>query len=258
MLNVHHDRGPISRGTRAAIFVLLLGVTTAVAAAQSGFATYSGRIADEQARGVPTVTVVLVNEARQAKYEVKTNADGRFEFVGLPAGDYGLEATGSGFQALNDAVTLSGQNLQRNYTLKLGTLQETIIVTDDGREHRAPAIRERTAPPRAECAASGTGGRIRPPKKIRDVGPIYPANLRGTGIGGTVHLKGRIALDGYLTDISIEGEAQPDMANAAVAAVREWQFTETLLNCQPVDVVMNITITFRGMPPPPPPAPPKP
>ena len=30
----------------------------------------------------------LTNEARQAKYEVKTNADGRFEFVGLPAGEY--------------------------------------------------------------------------------------------------------------------------------------------------------------------------
>ena len=47
------------------------------------------------------------------------------------------------------------------------------------------------------------------------------------------------------------------MASAAVAAVREWQFTETLLNCQPVDVVMNISVTFKGMPPPPP-APPKP
>jgi TonB family protein len=197
---------------------------------------------------VPSVTVVLVNEARQAKYEVKSNAGGQFEFVGLPAGDYGLEATGMGFQGLKDVVTVSGQNLQRNYTLKLGTLQETIIVTDDGREHRAPAIKERLAPPpRGECAASGAGGQIKPPKKIRDMAPSYPASLRGTGTSGTVLLKGRIALDGYLTDISVEGEAQPEMASAAVAAVREWQFTETLLNCQPVDVVMNISVTFKGM-----------
>jgi len=248
MLNVHHDRGSISRGTRSVIFLLLFCATAIVAAAQSGFVSLTGRVADEQGKGVPAVTVVLLNEARQAKYEVKTNAGGQFEFVGLPAGDYGLEATGMGFQGLKDVVTVSGQNLQRNYTLKLGTLQETIIVTDDGREHRAPAIKERTTPPRGECAASGAGGQIKPPRKIRDLAPIYPANLRGTGTSGAVQLKGRIALDGYLTDISVEGEAQPDMASAAVAAVREWQFTETLLNCQPVDVVMNISVTFKGSP----------
>ena len=217
MLNVHHDRGSISRGTRAVIFLLLFGATAIVAAAQSGFVTYTGHVADEHGRGIPAVTVVLINEARQAKYEVKTRADGQFEFVGLPAGEYVVEATGSGFQPLKDVLAVAGQNLQRNYTLKLGTLQETIIVTDDGREHRAPAVKERAAPPRAECAASGAGGQIRPPRKIRDMAPSYPANLRGTGTSGAVQLKGRIALDGYLTDISVEGEAQPDMASAAVA-----------------------------------------
>jgi beta-lactamase regulating signal transducer with metallopeptidase domain len=258
MLNVQHDRGSLSRRTRAAVFILLFGVTAAVAAAQSGFSTFSGTIADESGRGIPNTTVTLTNEARQAKYEVKTSAIGRFEFVGLPTGDYGVEAAGIGFQAMRDVVTVSGQNLQRSYTLRLGTLQETIIVTDDGREHRAPAIRERITPPRAVCAPTGTGGQIKPPKKIRDMAPTYPDNLRGSGTGGQVQLKARIALDGYLTDISVEGEAHPDFANAAVAAVREWVYTETLLNCQPVDVVMNISVTFKGMPPAPPAAPPAP
>ena len=247
MLNRQLDRGPISGATRSAIVVLLFLITAVVAAAQSGFVSLSGRVTDEQGRGVQAVAVALVNDARQAKYEVKTNTDGQFEFVGLPAGEYGLEATGSGFQALKDVVTVSGQNLQRSYTLKLGTLQETIIVTDDGREHHGPTVKERAAPPRAACTPSGTGGPIRPPRKIRDVAPSYPPTLRGTGTSGLVNLKGRIALDGYLTDISVEGEAQPDMASSAVAAVREWQFTETLLNCQPVDVVMNIAVTFKGM-----------
>jgi len=248
MLNVDCNRGRISHGTRAVILVMLLGATAAVAAAQSGFVSLTGRVADEQGKGVPAVTVVLLNEARQAKYEVKTNTGGQFEFVGLPAGDYGLEAKGNGFQGLKDVVTVSGQNLQRNYTLKLGTLQETIVVTDDGREHGAPTIKERPVlPPRGECAASGAGGQIKPPRKIRDMAPSYPASLRGTGTTGTVQLKGRIALDGYLTDISVEGEAHPEMASSAVAALREWQFTETLLNCQPVDVVMNISVTFKGM-----------
>jgi beta-lactamase regulating signal transducer with metallopeptidase domain len=255
MLNVHLERGSLSMRSRAAIVVLLLGITTAVAAAQSGFSTFTGTIADESARGVPGTTVILTNEARQAKYEVKTNAAGRFEFVGLPAGEYGLEARGIGFQSLKDAVRVSGQNLQRNYTLSLGTLQETINVVDNGRDPAPSTIKERAAPPRAECTALGVGGQIKPPKKIRDFAPTYPASLRGTGTNGAVTMKGRIALDGYITDISVEREAHPDFASAAVTAVREWQFTETLLNCQPVDVFMTITVNFSGMPPPPPPAP---
>ena len=87
MLNNGLDRGSLSASTRAAIFVLLFAVTAAVAAAQSSLFTFTGRVADEQGRGVQSVTMGLVNEARQAKYEVKTNADGRFEFIGLPAGD---------------------------------------------------------------------------------------------------------------------------------------------------------------------------
>ena len=257
MLNNGLDRGSISGGTRAAIFMLLFAATAAIAAAQSGVSTFSGSIVDESARGIAGTTVSLTNEARQAKYEVKTNDIGRFEFVGLPAGEYGLEATGIGFQALRESVTISGQNLQRNYTLKLGTLSETVTVVDDGRDVRPSTVtvRERIVTPTAECVSSGRGGQIIPPKKVRDFAPIYPANLRGTGTGGVVILKGRIALDGYITDISVLRETHPDLANAAVAAVREWKYSETLLNCQPVDVFMTITVNFKGMPPPPPPAP---
>ena len=187
------------------------------------------------------MTVVLVNEARQAKYEVKTNAGGRFEFVGLPPATTALEATGIGFQALKDMVTVSGQNLQRNYTLKLGTLQETIIVTDD-RPRAAPSHqRAGDAASRAENALrrAPEGGSCRRRRYVTGTDLSgEPARHRHQRDGA---LEGRIALDGYLTDISVVGEAQPDMASSAIAAVREWQFTETLLNCQPVDVVMKIT-----------------
>ena len=149
---------PFPARTRAAIFLLLFGATAIVAAAQSGFVTFSGTIADESARGIPSTTVVLTNEARQAKYEVKTNAIGRFEFVGLPPGEYGVEAKGVGFQPLKDVVSVSGQNVQRNYTLKLGTLQETINIVDDGRDPRPSTFKERPAPKPVECVSSGAGG----------------------------------------------------------------------------------------------------
>ena len=251
MLNVHHDRGSISRGTRAVIFLLLFGATAIVAAAQSGFVTYTGRVADEQGRGIPAVTVVLINEARQAKYEVKTNADGQFEFVGLPAGEY---VRGSDRQRVSAAQGCAGGR---------GTESPTQLHAEArhaaGDDHRRPTTAASIARPpsrnarhhraqnaRHRAPEDRSGRRGRYVTWHRAIRRICAAPARAV----TVQLKGRIALDGYLTDISVEGEAQPDMASAAVAAVREWQFTETLLNCQPVDVVMNISVTFKGSPAP--------
>jgi hypothetical protein len=257
MLKNDLDRESLSRRTRALIFAAVLCAATAVAAAQSGFSTFSGSISDESSRGIPGTTVTLTNEARQAKYEVKTNSAGRFEFVGLPAGEYGFEGKGAGFQPLKDVVTITGQNLQRSYTLKLGMLQETINVVDDGRagDERPSVVRE-IVPKVQACTPAVTGGHIRPPKKIRDYPPVFPASLRGTGVNATVVMEGRIALDGYVTDIKVLGDAHPELASAAIAAVREWKFTQTLLNCEPADVLMTITVNFKTLTPPPPPPPP--
>ena len=78
--------------------------------------------------------------------------------------------------------------------------------------------------------------------------PIYPVALRGTGTGGTVVMEGRIGLDGYIGDIRVIGDAHPELAHSAIAAVRDWRFTQTLLNCQPVEVTMTITTNFKEMP----------
>ena len=37
----------------------------------------------------------------------------------------------------------------------------------------------------------------------------------------------------------------PDLDNAAIEAVRQWQFDGTLLNCTPVEVTMNVAVDFR-------------
>ena len=246
MLNERINRTPMSGVARAAVVAGLLALTGAIAAAQSGFVSFSGSVFDEQHRGIPGVALVLTNEPRQAKYEVKTNESGRFEFVGLPAGEYRLEVRGNGFGALGDAITVAGQNLHRDLTLSMGTIQETIrVLVNDRQPPSSPIVKEVPMPGRKECTPSQAGGRIVPPRKIRDVSPQYPAALRGTGTEGVVNLKGRIGLDGYIGDIQVVGDAQPDLAQAAIAAVREWLFTETLLNCQPVEVTVSIGVHFQ-------------
>lgn len=61
----------------------------------------------------------------------------------------------------------------------------------------------------------------------------------------TVQLEALIGPDGYVANVTIIGEAQPDLAQSAIAAVREWRFTETLLNCKPVEVMMSVTVHFN-------------
>jgi beta-lactamase regulating signal transducer with metallopeptidase domain len=253
MLNKRVDRDPVSKGTRVAILALLFAAAAAVAAAQSGFASFTGRIVDEQSRTVQSVSVALANEARQAKYEVKTNADGRFEFVGLPSGDYTIEVQAMGFQPIKDALTVAGKDVHRNFTMMLGRLQETVVVRVGANEPAPQGARdvpgvgfEVPMPPKRECVMqSAGGGYIVPPKKIRDANPYYPSALRGTGTAGTVDLEARIGLDGYVADIRLVGDAQPDLAQSAIAAVREWRYTETLLNCTPVEVVMMVKVDFQ-------------
>ncbi len=251
MLNNGLDRGPITNATRTVIFALLFAVTAAVAAAQSGFVSFTGRVLDDQSRGVSGVAVTLANVARQAKYEVKTFGDGRFEFVGLPPGQYKIEVLGAGFQSVKEDLTIGNQNVQRDFRMKLGMLQETVTLrfspSETGKEpiRDAPTVGQGIEPVKKECVASPEGGRIVPPKKIRDASPYYPSALRGAWTEGSVILEARIGLDGYVADVNILRTPQPDLAQSAVAAVREWRFTETLLNCTPVEVTMTVTVNFQ-------------
>jgi beta-lactamase regulating signal transducer with metallopeptidase domain len=249
MLSSQVNRNPIGGATRGVIIVLLLSVTVAIAAVQNVFQTFSGSVIDSTGRPVPGVVLLLTNPQRESKYEVKSNQFGAFEFLGLPSGTYALDVKAPGFVTVSEALTLKGQNIQRQFELQLGGLEETVTITVSEKETSAPVIKEAQAPDLSGCVPTSVGGRIVPPRKVRDLSPQYPAQLRGTGTEGTVVLTGRIAVDGFITDIETVGEAQPDLANAAVAAVREWKYSQTLLNCTPVDVLMTITTRFRAVPP---------
>jgi TonB family protein len=245
MLNDHANRRSLPRASRAAILVVLLLGVAAIAAAQGQFVALRGTVADESGRGVPNVVLTLVDESRRAKYEIRSGDGGQFEFVGLRSGQYLFTIAGPGFRPSSEPLVVGTRDIQRTVTLKIGSLQETLFVSIDASvEEQRPRIRDVGMPAPRECAVVDTGGRIVPPLKVRDVRPEYPASLRGTGTAGVVVLNTTIGADGYVSDIDIDGEAHPELAAAAIAAVRDWRFTQTLLNCAPVPVSMTVTVTF--------------
>jgi periplasmic protein TonB len=102
--------------------------------------------------------------------------------------------------------------------------------------------------PAAQPGVVATGGNIRPPVKLVDVRPDYPPVLRREKIGGTVDIEARIATDGSVKEALPDPSAHPELARAAVDAVRGWRFDETLLNCVPIEVSMSVKVTFRPKP----------
>jgi protein TonB len=88
------------------------------------------------------------------------------------------------------------------------------------------------------------GGSIRQPQKIHHVAPRYPEIARSARVSGIVILEALLAEDGTVRDVRVL-RSVPLLDAAAVAAVREWRFTPTLLNGTPVPVVMTITVAFN-------------
>jgi TonB family protein len=264
MLDDHRNRRPISRFACVATLLALLAVTVPVAgfvAAQTTFGTLGGSIVDPMNAALPDVTLVLTSVQNDSKYEVRSDRTGRYEFVGLAPGDYLLEARLPGFANLQRKLTLAGQNVVQDLTLQVGSVSETITVRaspEDGPSLLGSEVQKPRAGRRAEreavaCSSGGSagipiGGNLRPPIKLRDVRPQYPANLRDGGVGGTVVLQGRIGTDGMINDVSVVSSPHADLTTAAIDAVRQWEFDSTLLNCVPVEVAIKITVNFQSAP----------
>jgi TonB family protein len=87
------------------------------------------------------------------------------------------------------------------------------------------------------------GGQIGEPKKIRDMRPVYPEEAKANGIQGLVILQVLIDIDGRVVDAQIL-RGHPLLNEAAIDAVTQWEFTPTLLNGDPVQVQLTVTINF--------------
>ena len=78
------------------------------------------------------------------------------------------------------------------------------------------------------------------PAKTKHVNPIYPAVAQSGKVQGVVILEALIGTNGKVTNARVV----PLLDQAAIDAVMQWEFTPTLLNGQPVPVLMTMTVQF--------------
>jgi protein TonB len=98
-------------------------------------------------------------------------------------------------------------------------------------------------PPPVEQQPVRAGGDIEFPVKLRGAPPVYPAIARAAGVQGTVILEATIDVDGSVRDVKVL-RSIPLLDQAAIDAVRQWQYSATRLNGVPVPVIMTVTVTF--------------
>jgi len=102
---------------------------------------------------------------------------------------------------------------------------------------------EAPPPPPPPQAPVRVGGNIRPPQKIKDLRPVYPSIAQSARVQGVVIIEATIGPDGKVKDARIL-RSIPLLDQAALDAVRQWEFTPTLLNGVPVPVIMTVTVNF--------------
>lgn len=243
MLDPRLDRRPVSRRRAVAIAtVLVLLAAPAVGlrlSAQPRPTVLTGSVYDITGAVLPQVGLTL-RDSQGATFETSTDASGRFEFTQVVAGTYTIEAKLAGFKPLTHEFALKdARDWDRAITLQVGTLQETISVRERRTATAKPTTRTNAEPVRI-------GGNIRVPRKLRDVRPVYPPAMRDAGQEGVVPIEALIGVDGRVASVRVvSAQVHPDFAVAAVDAVRQWQFSPTLLNGTAVEVVMTVTVNFN-------------
>ena len=115
------------------------------------------------------------------------------------------------------------------------------IVGSSGANVPAPA------PAPAPAVANGAtvaGGRVKEPRLISSVSPIYPQAAMQANVQGDVKIQATIDETGRITKMKvISGPVL--LQRAAMDAVRQWRYEPSILNDKPIAVDQIVTVRFR-------------
>jgi protein TonB len=88
------------------------------------------------------------------------------------------------------------------------------------------------------------GGVVSAPVPISRPSPVYPPIAVQTRVSGVVNLEAVIGTDGRVRALRLI-KGHPLLVAAAMAAVKEWRYTPTLLNGDPIELVMYVDVNFE-------------
>lgn len=89
------------------------------------------------------------------------------------------------------------------------------------------------------------GGENQAPDRIHHVAPVYPPEARAAGLQGVVILEARIDEEGNVRDVDVLRGLGLGLDEAAREAVRQWKYTPSLYNGEPVEVLLTVTVQYQ-------------
>ena len=99
------------------------------------------------------------------------------------------------------------------------------------------------APPPASAGPFRLGDGIERPRKVKHVKPVYPVPAMSARVGGNVLIEATIGVDGKVHNARVL-QSIPVLDQAALDAVRQWEFEPSRLDGVPVAVTMVIVVSF--------------
>ena len=266
MLNSSINRRNLSGGARTRMALVAVCVLVPLAALRlpaQNTGRFSGIISDPSGLPVANATIIMDNLKASVIQMTTSDAEGKYSFVGLPAGEYQFHVTKPGFEEFRATLSAldSGHDSPHNdVTLRIGGVNEEINVYADGgpKEGISQGVQGGVVGGvTGGVVSNGTaktirlriGGEVQAPKLIEKVPPVYPEKAKAAGIDGTVLLHAIISKDGKPLSLRVmNNQIDPDLARAAVEAVSKWRYKSTLLNGDPIEVDTTIMVNFRLQP----------
>ena len=233
ILNPRTNRRVMGRASAMMACIVAAGLVLPLAAmrpqtADPGMVT--GTVYDPAGARVPGAVVVASSAASELK--TTTDHEGKFTIGPLAGGaPWQLIVRSPGF----------AQHIRRvdqdhfEIMLEVGQIQENLVVRAKGTAAAAFAERQRVR----------VGGNMVPAKLVSKVDPEYPEDARARGIHGEVVLRAVISTQGAVLSPTAISTPDPQLAEAAIKAVRQWRYQPSLLNGEPVETVTTITVNFE-------------
>ncbi|MCX6538158.1 MAG: energy transducer TonB [Acidobacteria bacterium] len=118
------------------------------------------------------------------------------------------------------------------------------IFTQIAYSFRSPAGASTTPKSEMVQAAVSTTDRTTPPRKTKNVNPAYPPEAVKDRLQGEVIMEAMIGADGKVTAVRVIKSTSGVFDAAAMDAVRQWEFTPTLVGGVPTPVRLSVRVAF--------------
>jgi protein TonB len=99
-------------------------------------------------------------------------------------------------------------------------------------------------PPPAPRRAPVPISHLQESKLVKKVLPEYPTIAQRAHVEGVVYLQIVVNEEGDISEVKVL-QGHPLLVDEAVRAVKQWKYSPTLLNGEPVPVVSTVTVIFR-------------